>query len=106
MPLSKEGGPTSEYGSGRFLGPGGYKIIPRTGEEASAWVLEHLGVDAYEDIFGEVDEFLETIVLSYAMPAVVADLVKRAAAAEGKSESAIVIELIRKEYGAEDLPEA
>ena len=56
--LYGEGGPASRY-AGSADGHGwesGKKIIPLSEDKARKWAEEHLDVDEYEEIFGEVQE--------------------------------------------------
>lgn len=55
--IYKEGGPMSHMGicrDGSIVGS--ENIIPVSENDAKNWVEEHLSVDEYESIFGEVEE--------------------------------------------------
>ncbi len=55
--LFGEGGPNSKYRERYPDGWGsGWSITPLTEDEAKDWAMEHLDCDAYESIWGEVEE--------------------------------------------------
>lgn len=56
--LYGEGGARTKYADyrGEMSSYHGYKIAPLTVKEAKKWAEDHLTVDEYEGIFGEVEE--------------------------------------------------
>lgn len=56
--LYGEGGPSSKYSVHVSENEwyGGEKIIPLTEQEAKQWAEQHMSVNKYEEIFGEVEE--------------------------------------------------
>ena len=53
-----DGGPMSDYAvhvDANTWGAG-QKIVPVTEEQAKAWVEQHMDAEAYEAVFGEVEE--------------------------------------------------
>ena len=55
--LYGKGGPLSKYSMSVGTGTAsGEEIIPLTEDEAKKWAEEHLDADAYEALFGEVEE--------------------------------------------------
>lgn len=56
--LYGEGGPMTKYAQRVDMNTwsGGCKITPLTEEEAKRWTEQRASVDAYEKIFGEVEE--------------------------------------------------
>lgn len=56
--LCGEGGARTEYADyrGEYDSYRGYKIIPLAEDEVKKWAEDHLTVEKYEEIFGEVEE--------------------------------------------------
>lgn len=56
--LYGEGGPMSKYAAEAYGGgrTSGEAIVPLTEAETKKWAEEHMDVDAYEELFGEVEE--------------------------------------------------
>ena len=56
--LYGHGGPASKYcvSVGTNEWSGGSDLIPLTEDEAKEWGEEHMSVEEYEDVFGEVEE--------------------------------------------------
>lgn len=90
--LAGEGGPMTKYRQtvGQNSWRGGEGIIPMTYEEAMAWAEAEMDADDYEAEFGEVSESEERVVLSISMDAATADRIRKDAAAEGVSVSALI----------------
>lgn len=89
--LAGEGGPMSHYAvtTGTNSWSGGEKIIPLTYKDACEWAEREMDADDYEAEFGAVSEE-ETVHLHISLPADVADRIRKAAAAEGLSVSAVI----------------
>lgn len=89
--LAGEGGPMSHYAvtTGMNSWSGGEKIIPLPYKDAREWAEREMDADDYEAEFGAVSEE-ETVHLHISLPADVADRIRKAAAAEGVSVSAII----------------
>lgn len=89
--LAGEGGPMSHYAvtTGTNSWSGGEKIIPLTYKDAREWAEREMDADDYEAEFGAVSEE-ETVHLHISLPADVADRIRKAAAAEGLSVSAVI----------------
>ena len=64
--------------------------MPMTFKEAQEWAEEHLDGDDYCEIFGEPDEGAEDVLLGIRVSAAAAAKLKRIAAEEGKTQSAIL----------------
>lgn len=93
--LYGEGGPASKYAEPAGHGwTSGERIIPMTVAEAREWAEEHLDTDEYEEIFGEVSEDDSKQIISISVPADWWERVKRAAAEEGISASAYIVNRI------------
>lgn len=90
------GGPASKYAEsvGQNQWTGGEKIIPLKFEKAREWAEKHLEADAYEDIFGPVEEDDSRRLISLSLPTTAVETLKRLAAESGKSQSEIVTEMI------------
>lgn len=95
------------YGNGNAASPysrrcgqnewrGGEKIVPLTFKEAQEWAEKHLDGDEYCEIFGEPDEDAEDVLLGIRVTAAAAAKLKLKAAETGKTQSAILNELISK----------
>lgn len=94
--LHGQGGAMTKYAKacGQNSWTGGERILPMSYEEARTWSEEHLEVDEYESIFGEVeeDESRKTVTLS--LSATVIEKLKREASKSGKTQSQIIEELV------------
>lgn len=90
--LYGEGGPASRYSvySGQNSWSGGDRIIPMTAEQAMKWAEEHLEVEDYERIFGEVTEDESKKVVTYSLKLATIEKVKRTAAELGISLSDVI----------------
>ncbi|MGN8763930.1 ribbon-helix-helix domain-containing protein [Hornefia butyriciproducens] len=90
------GGPASKYAEtvGQNQWTGGEKIIPLKFEKAREWAEKHLEADAYEEIFGPVEEDDSRRLISLSLPTTAVETLKRLAAESGKSQSEIVTEMI------------
>lgn len=90
------GGPASKYAEtvGQNQWTGGEKIIPLKFEKAREWAEKHLEADAYEEIFGPVEEDDSRRLISLSLPTTAVETLKRLAAESGKSQSEIVSEMI------------
>ena len=64
--LHGEGGPATRYAvpEGQSSWSGGERIMPMSYSEAQAWAEEHLEADAYEAIFGVIEETEDKITVS------------------------------------------
>lgn len=64
--LHGEGGPATRYAvpEGQNSWSGGERIMPMSYSEAQAWAEEHLEADAYEAIFGVIEETEDKITVS------------------------------------------
>lgn len=91
-----EGGALSEYRETISLNQwsGGEAIKPLTYSEAQQWAEEHLSGDEYEEIFGEVDESLDTVSVTFTVPKAAAELLRRKSEKTGRAKSQIVSDLI------------
>lgn len=94
--LFGEGGPASSYctwvdNNSRTEGE---KIVPMTFEEARQWAEEHLEVEEYEKIFGEVEDSGEMKGVMYSLPVNLIEKVKRKATERRITASQLVAELI------------
>lgn len=89
--LAGEGGPMSHYAvtTGTNSWSGGEKIFPLTYKDAREWAEREMDADDYEAEFGAVSEE-DTVHLHISLPADVADRIRKAAAAEGVSVSAVI----------------
>lgn len=74
-------------------GPG-EELVPLTIDEAKKWVEEHLSVEVYEDLFGEIDEDDEAIAVCIKLTPKARDMAKRVAAERGTTMSALIEGLI------------
>lgn len=95
--LHGEGNAASKYAEsmGQNSWSGGSAIIPLSYESAQQWAVEHLEVDDYEAIFGEVSEDDdEEVVLSVRVPASAKSALDRLAAKTGRSKGDLVAEAI------------
>lgn len=90
--LYGEGGPASRYAvsAGQNSWSGGEKIIPLSVENAMKWAEEHLEMEEYESIFGEIAEDESKKVVTYSLTTATIDKVKRIAAEQGISLSEVV----------------
>lgn len=75
---------------------GGEKIIPLTYEAAQKWAEEHLDGDAYEQIFGAVEEDDSRKMVALYLPKAKIEAYKRAAAKAGTSLTAYLEGLLDK----------
>ncbi len=92
-----EGGPRSRYAVSEGHGwTGGEAITPISYQDAQKWAEEHLTVDEYQAIFGEVSEDAEDVIISAKLPAAVDAKVRKMAAENGTSVTAILIQLIEQ----------
>ncbi len=93
--LHAEGGPRSRcakrVGSGWA---GGEELCPLPFEEARAWAEGNLTADEYAGLFGEPDDGGETVAAMLKLSASAKARLEREAAKTGKTQSAIVEELI------------
>jgi hypothetical protein len=64
----------------------GERIVPMTYAEAQKWAEEHLDADAYEAIFGEVEEDGTRTVLALSLTAAQLEQIKRLAAQDGATK--------------------
>lgn len=88
------GGPASKYArsEGQNSWTGGEKIIPVSYPRAKAWAEEHLTVDEFESIFGEVTEGEDdTIVVK--LPAAVGSKIRSYAAEYDMSLKDVIIKM-------------
>lgn len=94
--LYGEGGPASKYSEscGQNQWRGSEKIIPLSYKSAQEWAEEHLDAEDYEEIFGEVSEEGEDVVISAKLPAAIDTKLRRLAAENGISLTAQIIKLI------------
>ena len=94
--LYGEGGAQSKYSKscGNNSWSGSEMIIPLSYEAAQKWAEEHLGGDAYESIFGEVEEDDSRIQIGLSLSASAVERAKRSAAQAGLSLSAYIESLI------------
>lgn len=94
--LYGEGGPASRYAEQveQNSWSGGEQIIPLDYKAAQEWAEEHLSGDAYEDIFGEVEEDDSRKAVSLSMAASTWEQAKRNASQKGISLSAYIEALI------------
>ena len=95
--LHGEGGPNSRYS--RSLGPnewcGGEKIIPLTYDAAREWAEKHMDADDYQDLFGDVPEADgDDVLISVKLPAGTDAKLRRLAAQQGTSLTAVIRSLI------------
>lgn len=95
--LHGEGNAASKYAesAGQNSWTGGSAIIPLSYESAQQWAVDHLDVDEYEAIFGEVSEDDdEEVVLSVRVPTSAKSALDRLAAKTGRSKGDLVAEAI------------
>ena len=94
--LYGEGGAQSKYSKscGNNSWSGSEMIIPLSYEAAQKWAEEHLDGDAYEAIFGEVEEDDSRIQIGLSLSASAVERAKRSAAQAGLSLSAYIESLI------------
>lgn len=87
-----EGGPQTKYatdmGQGAWMM--GDKIIPLSFEAARKWAEEHLEVEEYESIFGEVEEDESKSVCSYRLLVSTQEKLRRKAAEAGVGVSELL----------------
>ena len=95
--LFGEGGPASHYCTwiDNHNRTSGEKIVPLTFEEARKWAEEHLEVEEYEEIFGEVEESGEMKGVMYSLPITAIERVKRVAQERRCSASQVIEDLIK-----------
>lgn len=93
-----EGGPMSRYAQnvGGTEWGWGEKIVPLTPEKARAWAEEHLDGDAYEKLFGVPDEDAGRVTLCVQLPADLDAGIRRRAAEEGVSLTALIERILRE----------
>lgn len=92
------GGAASKYAEydGNMWGMG-EKIMPMSIEEAKKWAEDHLDVDEYEAVFGEVTEASDTKkVVTFSLPEDVIEQIRRKAAESGTTMSDYVAGLVGK----------
>lgn len=97
--LYGEGGPASKYAeiTGQSEWTGGEKLIPLKFEKAREWAEKHLGADEYEKIFRVIkdeEDDVEKKITTFSIPVSAAEKLKTMAAKSGKTQSAIVADLI------------
>lgn len=95
--LCGEGNAASKYAEsmGQNSWSGGWAIMPLSYESAQQWAVDHLEVDEYEAIFGEVSEDDdEEVVLSVRVPSSAKAALDRLAAKTGRSKGDLVTEAI------------
>lgn len=94
--LAGHGGPMSKYShaTGQNSWSGGERIFPLTLEEARDWGEHEMDADDYQAEFGAVTED-DTVRLSISLPASTADLIRKAAQAEGISVSECIARRFR-----------
>ena len=92
------GGPGSKYAvsAGNSSWSGGEKIIPLTYEAAQKWAAEHLDGDAYEQIFGAVEEDDSRKMVALYLQKAKIEAYKRAASKAGTSLTAYLEGLLDK----------
>ena len=94
--LLGKGGPNTKYAErvDTNCWSGGSRIMPMSYEEAANWAEEHMEVDDYEIVFGEVpeDDTRKTITVNLAVSTI--ETGKRMASQKNMSLSALVEELI------------
>lgn len=90
--LHGEGNAASKYSRscGQNEWCGDEKIIPMTYSEAQKWTEKHLDGDEYIEIFGEPDEDSEDVTLCIRVSAAAAAKLKREAAQNGITQSALL----------------
>lgn len=95
--LMGEGGPGSKYAesAGQNQWIGGSKLIPMSFDSAKDWAEKHLDADAYEAVFGLIEETADRQTVTFSLPIDALEILKRIASQSGKSQSDIVAELIR-----------
>lgn len=96
--LHGEGGPMTRYAvaTGENNWMGGAEIMPLTFETARQWAEEHLGADAYGEIFGMPDEDAEPVTISAKLPAELIARARNMAQAQGTSLTAIIVAALSK----------
>jgi hypothetical protein len=90
--LHGEGNAASPYSKscGQNEWCGSEKIVPLTFAEAQEWAEKHLDGDEYCEIFGDPDEDSEDVLLGIRVSAVAAAKLKRIAAENGLTQSALL----------------
>ena len=94
--LYGKGGPMSRYAERIEQNgwSGGEQIIPLTYDKAREWAEEHLRVEYYEEIFGEVSEDAEDVYLHLKVSAATDAKLRRIAGEQGISITAALEEII------------
>lgn len=97
--LYGKGGAMSKYAEtiGQNEWSGGEKIMPLDYESAREWAEKHLGADEYEKIFQVIEDEEgdgEKKITTFSIPVSAAEKLKTMAAKSGKTQSAIVADLI------------
>ena len=97
--LYGESGAMSKYAEtiGQNEWSGGEKIMPLDYESAREWAEKHLGADEYEKIFQVIEDEEddgEKKITTFSIPVSAAEKLKTMAAKSGKTQSAIVADLI------------
>ena len=94
--LHCQGGPRTPYAT--FSADGwagnGEVIRPVSYDAAKKWAEEHLTADEYEAVFGEVSEDAGNVPVTLSIPAAMKMRLESHAVKAGKSQSAVVAELI------------
>jgi hypothetical protein len=97
--LYGEGGAMSKYAEtiGQNKWSGGEKIMPLDYESAREWAEKHLGADEYEKTFQVIEDEEDDgkkKITTFSIPVSAAKKLKTMAAKSGKTQSAIVADLI------------
>lgn len=93
--LHMEGGPRSRCAKADGTGwTGGEELRPASFADARAWAEKNLTADEYADLFGEPDEDGASVVATLKLSAAAKTKLEREASSTGKTQSAIVEELI------------
>lgn len=93
--LHGSGGPMSRYSKsiGQNEWSGSEKIIPMSYESAREWAEKNLDADDFQQVFGEITEG-EDAYISVKLPAAADSKLRRMAAEQGLSLTAMIIKLI------------
>lgn len=96
--LAGSGGPMTKYAVRVEQNGwrGGDRIMPLSFEEAKEWAENHLTVDEYEAIFGEVSEGDSRATITLSLSAKTIEILKRMCAETGKNRGEIIDMLIQE----------
>ena len=94
--LYGQGGPASKYAEscGQNQWSGGAKIMPVSLETAQKWAEEHLDADAYEEIFGAIEETASKRTVTFSLTEAAIEKIARMAQEQEITKSDVIEKLV------------